>query len=261
MSAFSGVVLVLPVLLGVAWYAWSAFARIDLYRRSSKDAPALDGELFQIALHDELTRDWRRLLLPGRPTDSPLRTLEISLPRESLDALDPTGTRKGGAGYVKGFLRSQGRAYEMRLRYRGGQHWHWIGSQKSMKVRLDRGDLLDGTRVFNLLNDVTPFGLEDEIILGIAREMGLLTPEYFPVWVRINNSDMGVYRYEAQPEEGLLRRSRRMPGSMYSGDSDALAPSGDAGGSSGTKPAGPRWRRRTRRTRRIGVRSSASCTR
>ena len=45
----------------------------------------------------------------------------------------------------------------------------------------------------------TPFGLEDQLALDLARESGLVTPECFPAWVRINNSHMGVDRYIAQP--------------------------------------------------------------
>ena len=225
-----GAVLSLPIALLVAWYAWVAWVDVDRYRRAAKDAPPLDAEVFHIALHDQFARDWRRLTLPARPADSTLRTMELSLTRENLDILYDTRKKKdGAAGYAEALLRERKTTYPIRVRYRGGQHWHWIGPQQSMKVRLD-GDLLDGTRVFNLLNDVTPFGLEEELVLDFAREAGLLAPEYFPVWVRVNNTDMGVYRYEAQPEEGLLRRNKRMPGSMYSGDSDLLAPSGDAGG-------------------------------
>jgi len=111
---------------------------------------------------------------------------------------------------------------EVRIRYRGSKSWHWLGPQKSMKVRLDSGDLIDGTRIFNLVNDPTPFGLEEQIILDVSRELGLLTPEYKAVRLRLNNNDMGVYRYAAQPVEGLLRRGRRMPGALYSGDTDVI---------------------------------------
>lgn len=230
MHLASGLVLSLPIALLASWYAWAAWADVDRYRRASKDAPPLSAELFQIALHDQLTRDSRRLSLPARPADSALRTMELSLTRDNLDLLADTRQKKeGAAAYAEALLRERKKTYPIRVRYRGGQHWHWIGQQQSMKVHLE-GDLLDGTRIFNLLNDVSPFGLEEEIVLDFAREAGLLAPEYFPVWVRLNNTDMGVYRYEAQPEEGLLRRNKRMPGSMFSGDSEALAPSGDAGG-------------------------------
>src|SRR2546426_591601 len=92
----SGVILALPLALCVAWYGWSAFAQIDRYRRSAKGAPPIDAELFQIALHDELTSDWHRLFLPERRADSPMRTFELSLTRESLEALSATAKKKEG---------------------------------------------------------------------------------------------------------------------------------------------------------------------
>jgi hypothetical protein len=214
----SGLVLALPIVLITGWYVWSAFAQLDRYRKAVDSSPAVDLELFQIALHDELQRDLRRLALPERPAKSALPTFELSLTRASLDALNARGAKEGQDAYVAGLLRTGGEVHKARVRYRGGQHWHGLATQKSMKIRLEDGDLLDGARVFNLINDASPFGLEDQIVLDLARERGILTPEYRPVWVRLNNTDMGVYRYEAQPDEGLLRRRRRVPGSMFSAD-------------------------------------------
>jgi hypothetical protein len=224
----TGVALALPAILAVFWYAWSAYGAIDRYRRAAEPGAEVSFELFHISLYDELTRDLRRISLPPRPSSSRLPTYELSLTRAALDDLhaDPV---EGADPYSAALVRKDGRVHEARVRFRGGQHWNVLGAQKSLKVRIDRGDLIDGTRIFNLLNDPTPFGLEQEIILGISSELGLLTPEYHAAWVRLNNSDLGVYRYEAQPEEGLLRRSRRMPGSMYSGDTDAIDPARGTG--------------------------------
>ena len=224
MRLAAGVLASLPVLLLAAWYAWSAYARLDRARSAADDAPSPSLELYQIALHDELTTDIRRWRLPARPAASPLPTFAVSLGRADLDEL----ARPLGVGddrpYVAGWVREGGAAHEVRVRYRGTRPWHWLGPQKSMKLRLPSGDLIRGARTFNLLNDPTPFGLEDQIVLETARHLGLLTPEYFPVRVRMNNSDMGVYRYAAQPTEGLLRRGRRIPGAIYSGDSPDIDP-------------------------------------
>ena len=224
-SFLTGVLLSAPILLGVAWYAWSTYAGLDRYRRAAKvkDQP-LDAELFQVALHDELTGDLRRMQLQDRPARSALPTFNLFLDRSSLDQLGRRGGKEGEESYAPALLQKDGRTVEVRVRYRGGQPWHLLGAQKSMKVRVDRGQLVDGDRVFNLLNDPTPFGLEEQLILDLSRRLGLLTPDYRPVWVRLNNADLGVYRYETQPDEGLLRRSRRMPGSMYSGDTEAVDP-------------------------------------
>lgn len=221
MRWLTGLILALPFLLIALWYAWSAYASIDRYRRAAAPKQKITLELFQIALHDELTRDLRRLTLPSRPEPGALPTYELSLTRDNLDRLDQGGpTHEGEQSYVHALIKKGGEVHEARVRYRGGQPWHYLGAQKSMKIRIDRGELIDGARAFNLINDPTPFGLEDQLILDLARESGLLAPEYRPVRVRINNTDAGVYRYEAQPDEGLLRRNDRMPGNMYSGDSD-----------------------------------------
>lgn len=224
MRLSQGLLLSLPLLLIAGWYAWSAYAGLDRYRRSEKGAPEIDAELFQIALHDELYRDLRRVTLPDRPAASRLPLLSLAVTRDGLDALNRQLSTDGPRNYVNGYVKKDGQTHELGIRYRGGQPFQWLGAQKSLKLRIDRGDLLDGTRIFNLLNDPTPFGMEDQIILDLAREKGLLAPEYRPVRVRLNNTDMGVYRYAAQPAEGLLRHGRRIPGSMYSGDTEAVDP-------------------------------------
>lgn len=225
----TGLLMSLPILLVLAWYCWSAFAHVDRYARSTQDQAPWTIELLQIAVHDELVRDLRRILLDAPPTDSTIPTYSLSLTRQHLDALGEQLYSNAEREYVNGYVQKDGDIHEIRLRYRGSKPWHWIGAQKSMKLRLQRGDLMDGTRVFNLLNDPTPFGLEEQIILGLADEMGLLTPEYHPARVRLNNSDLGVFRYAAQPVEGLLRRGRRMPGQVFSGDSETVTDSGGVG--------------------------------
>ena len=222
MSRSTGLLCSLPLLLAVAWYAWSAFAQLDRYRRVAEEEVPWSLELFQIGLHDELVRDLRRLTLPEPPVDSPLPTFALSLTRDNFDALSQQLYSSQERTYVKGYVQKDGVIHPIRLRYRGSKPWHWLGAQKSMKLRLGIGDLIDGTRVFNLLNDPTPFGLEDQLVLGLARELGLLAPEYHPVRVRLNNSDLGTFRYAAQPVEGLLRRGRRMSGALYSGDTEQV---------------------------------------
>lgn len=214
----------LPVLLVVTWYSWASYAHVDRYGRGTAEAVPWSAELFQIALHDELTRDLRRGGLEEPQAGGRLPTFALSLTRDNLDALSQQLYSGTARQYVKGYAQKDGAIHDIRLRYRGSKPWHWIGPQKSMKLRLEKGDLIDGTRVFNLLNEPTAFGMEEQIILDIARDLGLLTPDYHAVRVRVNNSDQGVYKYAAQPVEGLLRRGRRIPGHVYSGDSERIDP-------------------------------------
>ena len=219
-----GLLLSLLPLFFAGWYAWSAYAGLDRYLRApGSGGGKITAELFQIALHDVLLQDVRTMQLPSRPASGRIPTYELSLSREDLDALNQSwgseNKRSGASEYVQGSLRVGSGVFDVRVRGRGRRHWMWINPQKSIQVRLERGELVDDTRVFNLFNEASPFGLEQEIILAVARARGLLAPDYKAVWLRLNNNDMGVYRYEAEPDEGLLRRSRRMPGSLFTGDS------------------------------------------
>lgn len=217
-SLSSALILSLPIVFVVAWSAWSAYARFERYRRHVKADVTLDAELLQIFAHDELTRQLRRLRLPGAPNPSTLPTFELALAPDALTTLEADARSTKKRRYVDATLRKDGRIHDVQVRHQGRRHWHALGVQKSMKVRTDKGDLVDGVRVFNLLNGVTPFGFEESIILDLARDGGLLSPAFHAVRVRVNNADLGVYRFEAQPDEGLLRRQARMPGSLYSGD-------------------------------------------
>lgn len=217
----TGALLSLPLALVLLWYAWSAFAQLHRYQRASEHPEPLDWGLFHIALHDELVGDLRRMSLPV-VIESALPVYDLSLRRDDLDRLYAQLYDDGERDYVPAYVRKDGAIRQVNMRFRGSKPWHWLPTQKSMKLRLDRGDLVDGTRTFNLINEPTPFGLEDQIILDLARQQGLLAPEVHAARVRLNNSDLGVFRYAAQPTEGLLRRGRRVPGNLYSGDAEDL---------------------------------------
>ncbi|PKP67993.1 MAG: hypothetical protein CVT83_07255, partial [Alphaproteobacteria bacterium HGW-Alphaproteobacteria-5] len=115
-----------------------------------------------------------------------------------------------------------------RLRYRGQKHWNWNYAQKSWKVRLDN-ELVRGQQTFSFINPVNPVPFAEQIILDIARKNGLLTPDFFPVRLMLNKAYMGVYWFMGQPDEFLLRRNDRFPGSIYSGNrAESVEPNGDS---------------------------------
>jgi hypothetical protein len=226
-------VLAAPVVLGMLTYAWSAWVDAARVRDAIDPKAQVTPEALQIALHDALTRDLRRLTLPERPTSGRIPTYELALAPAEVDRLaEDTNKRAGAAGpktYAQGLLRVGGRVHHVEVRARGEQPWHRLGAQRSLKLKVERGDLVEGMRVLNLLNDPTPFGLEEQLVLDLAREHGLITPELHPVWVRLNNHDMGVYRLEAQPDESLVRRSGHIPGDIFAGDAEKLSGGGAFG--------------------------------
>ena len=209
------VIMCLPALLLVGWYAWSAFAQIDRYRRAVHESSPLTLETLQIALFDQLESDIRRMLMSPPPDPSSLYTYHLRIKGDDWDKLVDSAELDRGRPYVDGKLELDGRLLDAEIRLRGNRHWHLGGAQKSLKVKLDKGELIQGHRIFNLLNDPTPMVVGQQLIADLARESGLLTPVSSFVRVKLNARDIGVYHYETAADESLLRSSRRMPGSIY----------------------------------------------
>lgn len=208
----------LPGILLVAWYAFGAYAQLNRYRRSvGEDAPfAL--ETLHIALHDRLEVDIRRMLMDPPPDSSPLQTYRLRVRREDWRKLVDSGEHGDPRPYVEAKVEHDGRLLDAEVRLRGDRHWHTGGAQKSLKVKLEKGDLIRGHRIFNLINDATPMLIGEQLILDLAKDSDILTPVSRFVRVKINDKDAGVYHYETAADESLLRSSRRMPGSIYQSD-------------------------------------------
>ena len=214
----SAVLLCLPGVLLCLWYAWNAYADFDRYSRSAGEDLSLTAEDFHISLFDVLRRDLRRFLMPSPPDRSKLERFQFHMSSAQLDALEEGAKLESKRPYVSAKLERGAELMDLELRLRGQQHWHLLGKKKSMKIRLPKGALLDGHRVFNLLSSPDPMMVGEQIILDLSRKQGVLTPEYSFARVKINGADLGVFHYEAQPDESVLRLNRRMPGSMYSGN-------------------------------------------
>ena len=210
--------LCLPGILFCFWYAWVSYSSFDRYRRISNEDVELTLEAFHIQLFDSLRRDLRRMSMPSPPSSSKIKSFSFHVSTENMEKLYEGAGLDTGRPYIKAGLELDGVIQEIELRLKGQRHWHHIGRQKSLKARLPKGALVDGHRVFNLINDPAPIVVGEQIILELARENGVLTPESSFVRVLINSSDLGVFRYETQPDESLLRSNRMVPGSIYSGN-------------------------------------------
>ena len=218
LSAF---LLSLPALLLCVWYGFTALVAYAGHRAEVKDDEPLTIRLLQLHLHDKLMQDWHRLIMPEPQHKLTLSTYGLVVRDEKLDQLaSRLPTEDGVVDYVDGQLVKGSRGIGVQVRYRGGKHWHYSHPQNSWKVRVKDGKVFEGLNTFNFINSPDAVPVEEEIILDIARELGLVTPDFFPFRLLLNKSYMGVYYFEAQPDEGLLRRAQRPQGSIYSG-SDA----------------------------------------
>jgi hypothetical protein len=211
----SALVMAAPALALCLWYAVMALAAHVRHESVVGVQEPLTAELFPLPLHDRHSQDWRRLMMPEPRGKSPLPTYGLLLDNDKLDQLGSRPPSDEGAAYVEGVLTHARRTRQVEVRYRGGKHSRWNHPQKSWQVRMKGEDLLDGHSSFNFINspEVVPF--EENIFLAIARDQGLLAPDYFPFRLLLNSAYLGLYFFEAPPDEGLLRRGRRVPGTLY----------------------------------------------
>ena len=217
-SLLSAAMLSLPFVLMAGHYGYRAVTSHYRYNAAVGQDEPLTPELFHLHLHDLLHQDVRRLAMPEGPRNSELPTLNLLLGNGELAELDGNLPPEEGKGaYVTGYLQKGARNYAIKARYRGRRHWHWNYPQKSWKIRLQVGEFFNGRDTLGILNTVSPMPFSEQIILDIAREEGLMTPDYYPVRLRLNGARLGVHFLQTQPDEGLIRSSHRIPGGLFSG--------------------------------------------
>lgn len=223
------VVICLPFWFILLWYTLLPLSEHYSYNHAYGYDQPLTWEIFHLRLSDQLDRDLRRFTLPQVSRKSAIPTYHLSVSNAELGYLDRDAPPREGKGkYARGVLSRGNRILEARLRYRGQKHWNWNYAQKSWKVRLE-DELVRGQQTFSFINPPTPVPFAEQIILDVARDNGLLTPDYFPMRLMLNRAYMGVYWFMGQPDEFLLRRNDRFPGSIYSGNrAGATEPSGDS---------------------------------
>ncbi len=171
----------------------------------------------------ELQRDWQKLTssTPLNDSQSPLKSFRLSIKQTDIDKLNSDLPHSGKNEYVQAYLKisDEPKVRKIKTRYRGDTNLHWLYPQKSLRIKLSKNDIYNFEKKFNLINPAhhrSP--MIDFVSYKVCRELGILTPDYFPTRVFLNGQFMGVYSYLSQIDESTLRKSRRMPGSIYAGE-------------------------------------------
>jgi hypothetical protein len=148
----------------------------------------------------------------------PIRRIDIFLSRAeeaSLNAELPHSGRK----YVKGSLVAlDGSVQPVKIKYRGDFHWHWGFFKKSLRIKTKKNDLFGGLRAFNMIAPKSPSWIDQPMAYELARRMDLMAPLSEPAVLYQNGKEKGLYALVEQIEEMTLRRSKRMPGDVFSGE-------------------------------------------
>lgn len=246
-------VLVLPFAI-VASYSATAYIDLQQYKQHIENLtgqPHIDNlvtiERFRLSLRKRLRQDIDRWLnpAPGIHDDSKLKTYFIYVDPEEMASLN-VNLPNSGRRFIDGYMLTSesSEIQKMKLRYRGTIPSHWAFRQKSLRIKLVRGELNQLDREFNLVNPPHKFFPIDYVSYDISREAGLLAPDSEPVRVFVNNEYMGLYSYLSQVDESTLRKNRRMPGSVYYGEQARYS---DEQGVNVLWKHAPAWRKRAAR--------------
>jgi hypothetical protein len=213
------------ILLIIIWIYFVANALNNFFMYKKSVAPSLDltVDRFHFFLKNEINKEWIQLTSP-KPTndyESALKTFRISIKKEDLNTLNINLPESGKDHYIDAMLKvsDDTKIKKVKLRYRGDNNFHWLYTQKSLRIKFSDKDTYNMEKKLNLINPPLKYSILDILNYKYASELNLISPNYFPVRVFINGNYMGVYMYLSQIDESLLRKHKRMPGSIYSGDS------------------------------------------
>lgn len=191
-----------------------------LYKKTAEPDLEFNLSVLKFFTREYLERRYSSLWVNHLPDPPKIPVFKIFTDEQSLEALDSDLPASGKVRFVNGHiqLESPEMSSEIQFRYRGGLPLHWLYKKKSFRVKLPPYITYRGERQFNLVNPSTIYTLTDWVSYDMAKSTGLLTPEYFPVRLLINNNTNGLHYFLSRIDESLLRKNHRMPGSIYSGD-------------------------------------------
>ncbi len=209
----------LAILYPIASFSFRALAEFYNYQALVDNTMELNFPRFHYFLKNKVKREQVKLTATSAPEDneSKLKTFNITINPSYIHKLNSTLPESGKAKYFDAYLTiSDAPAIQkIKLRYRGAGNYHWINEKKSLKIKTKNYQM---HKKFSLINPVLINSFHEVINYQLSQELGIISPELYPVRVKVNGEFMGVYLFLSQVDESLLRKHKRMPGSIYYGD-------------------------------------------
>ncbi len=151
-----------------------------------------------------------------------LDKFKITINPEFLNNLNSNLPKSGRSEYYTAYLKiNDQEPQRIKLRYRGDNSYHWFYEKKSLRIKLKKGNLYKMERKLNIVNPPFTLSFGDVANYKVSRNLGIISPEFYSVLTFINGEYMGVYHFLSQVDESLIRKHKRMPGSIYSGEPDS----------------------------------------
>ncbi len=121
-----------------------------------------------------------------------------------------------GRRYIDSILMNNNKSYKIKARFRGDFVYHWAYQKKSWRLKTKKNNLYNGIRTINL---IAPKQFNNYLSSKLANYFEVIYPYAEMVNLYVNNKDHGTHALIEQLSEITLRRHRRMPGDIYTGES------------------------------------------
>lgn len=217
-----GWLLLLPLLavfvhwLGATWSQWTTFGlRLDTmpYPVTLHGSGTLQAQHLYRSLAVEVSQADPLRTAAGRA----VRPVELFVAEADLARLEAS-LPWSGEQFVQATLKAGAEVLEARIRHRGDNLPHWGHFKKSYRVRVRKGEALDGMSEFNLVVAKLPEQHNNLLACELARMLGVMAPRTELAQVWLNGRFHGLYELVEQLGEGTLRAHGRVPGPIHSGD-------------------------------------------
>lgn len=193
-----------------------------IYQEKVDPEVNLNIKTFHYYVKNYLKKEYIKYTSPKELKDdeSSLKTFSVTISQKDINLLNSNLPDSGKKQYVYGYLKvsDDKEVKKVKLRYRGDNNYHWLYDQKSLRIKMLSKDTYNMDKKFNLINPPGMISFRDVVNYDISKKLGLISPDCYPVRVKINGKYMGVYLYISQVDESLLRKEKLMPGSIYYGD-------------------------------------------
>ena len=123
----------------------------------------------------------------------------------------PLSTKKWVPGFI---LDKNMELREIQVRHKGDNPANWTMGKKFWRIKTKKKQTIDRVRYFEYL----PYDLRVYLAGSLAKQMGLLSPNFKLIELFINEHSAGVYIETEKLNENFLRRNRIMPINLYKGE-------------------------------------------
>ncbi len=180
--------------------------------------PKPNRSISHLYLHDQMQRIFNYLTARRMPSHDEVPIFSLSIDPTYFKALNSNLPTSGKETSYPATLVSKDGVYSCQARYRGEGYWHWNRKQKSWRLNLGKGQMINRATRINLINPKTILSFNEITSMHLAKQAGLLAPRCLPVKFVQNRQYMGFYDYLEQVDEYFIRRHKKIPGRIYDGD-------------------------------------------